>query len=229
MSCRCRLCSASAMAAPMRAISAASSGPPREPVLQAFAFDPLGDHVGRARKVARRDEARHVRARERRQDGRLGLEIDQAFVGIPGREMRHLHHQREAGIRAGDAENVAHGAAMDALADAESVDFGAALERRVRRCGSSLRCPARCGRRATWRQAGAPDLLGRRAIVVGHAVEGESRRGFVEQRVGGGRIAVARLADRADQREPAAMARHRNRGAAAPAGTGSCARCAPPK
>ena len=58
----------------------------------------------------------------------------------------------------------------------------------------------------------ASRILRCRALdVIGHAQVGERARGVVIERVAGGGIAVARLADRADHRDPAALPGERHR------------------
>src|SRR5436190_23564956 len=61
------------------------------------------------------------------------------------------------------------------------------------------------------RQAASADLVRRSRGVVNDPAEGHLLPSRIEQRIGGCRIAVARLADRADDRYPAPMPMHANR------------------
>src|SRR5215831_21301569 len=61
------------------------------------------------------------------------------------------------------------------------------------------------------RQPGVADLLGRAEVIVRHAMEGDPLLLRVELRIGRGRIVVAGLSRRADDREPAAVAPDGNR------------------
>ena len=70
------------------------------------------------------DKAGHMRSGERRQDARLGLEADEPLRRLIPPEARHFHDHRGGTIRSGDAEDMPHGAGVDALPQAEAVDFG---------------------------------------------------------------------------------------------------------
>ena len=62
-----------------------------------------------------------------------------------------------------------------------------------------------------WRQAGVADFSRSRLHVVRHTKIRKGARAVVIERIAGGRIAVARLADRADHRDPAPLPRKRQR------------------
>src|SRR4051812_35664029 len=60
------------------------------------------------------------------------------------------------------------------------------------------------------RQSRALDLRRDREMIVGHALEGDPMVREIEQRIGGARVAVARLTHRTGNREPAAVRGHGN-------------------
>src|SRR5262249_57385841 len=73
--------------------------------------------------------------------------------------------------------------------------------------------------RQALRKAGRADLLRRPRMVVGDAKKREARALQVGERPAGGVVAVARLAGRADDGEPLAVACGRDRRARPPPGT----------
>ena len=96
-----------------------------------------------------------------------------------------------------------HAAAMDAFPDGEAVQLGAGLDR-----GSSAIAylPDEQAIGQPMRQAVGANPAGRRLDVVRHAAIGDLARHGIEHRKRRRRIAVARLPDRADHREPAPAA-----------------------
>ena len=126
-SCRWMLCSASATAAPRRATSPRRERSLAHDRLQARAVDPLDHQVGIGRDVSGAAEARHVRAREHRQDQAFSLEAEERARALAGRDARQLDDrgksERLRGRGAGDAENAGHRAGVDHLAQREAVDL----------------------------------------------------------------------------------------------------------
>ena len=126
-SCRWISCSASASAAPRRAIS--SGGTARvEPIVQPHAFDEFHDQIRRGLDVAVRHERRMVGAlRERAQHHAAHLEADDVHGALPGAEPRNLHDERQRAVGARQAVDRRHAADVDHLAEAEAVDLAARL------------------------------------------------------------------------------------------------------
>ena len=90
---------------------------------QALAFHALHHQIGSPAQIPGGDEARDVRAAERRQDHRFRLVAKQALRGLAGLEPRHLHEQGEPRLRPGRAVDHALGAGVDRLPDDEVVDL----------------------------------------------------------------------------------------------------------
>ena len=90
-----------------------------------------------------------------------------------------------------------HGAGRSNSSEPKAVDHVADLQRAL-----SCSIPAQRRMLSNMRQAGGADLSRGGRVVVGHAHIGQRIARVVEQRVAGGGIVIARLADRADHGEP---------------------------
>ena len=118
-------------------------------ILEAVAFNPLRDEIGRPREIADGDERRDVRPLQGRDDRRFRLETDDAFARFVRADARHFHDERlrVSGLR--DAIDVAHRAGVHAIADRETVDLRAgpqAVEHD--QIPRSMRSASNSGRRA---------------------------------------------------------------------------------
>lgn len=77
---------------------------------------------GDAGKIARRDEARHMRARQALVDQHLGLVADDGRDVGAGVEHRNLHDERSGMIRMAGVPEACHPAGLQPLAQGEAID-----------------------------------------------------------------------------------------------------------
>ena len=99
-----------------------------DPAIQRLAGNALHDDVGLPVEIAGAETARHVRARQPRQDHLLHLEADDGRRILALGNPRDLHQQRhgDAGMRHRPQRR--HAALVDALANLETVQFRAGLD-----------------------------------------------------------------------------------------------------
>ncbi len=128
-----------------------------DPAIQRLAGDALHDDVGLPVEIAGAEAARHVRARQPRQDHLLHLEADDGCRVLALGNPRDLHQQWnvDAGMRHRPQRR--HAALVDALADGEAVKLRALLDQRLHHSLISPRAGDRPASAASrWRGSGPP-------------------------------------------------------------------------